>query len=142
MFHSKKLFGMLVLASALAGCSFESIPLLKKQKKEEPVVTVPSNPAEQAYLLGRDQGLAVLCAKEVPFTVLNEHKESVRMLLSTFTLEWQRAAQWEFNRGVQDMANVKRETLDCSGARAHLIEQIACNYEEAGKNLKRDTHFK
>lgn len=131
-----------VAAVALSGCA--SVTSLGFLKKSDPVPppTMAANPAEQAYNMGRDQGLGIACAREVPFTVLNEHKESVRMLLSTFTIEWQRSAQWEFQRGVADIGKLKRDTIDCSTVKEHLIAQIACNYDEAGQNLKRDTHFK
>lgn len=130
-----------VAALSLSGCTLGTFSFFTKKEKVQEVAA-PSNPAEKAYLVGRDHGLGMLCARQVPYTVLNEHKESARMLLSTFTIEWQRAAQWEYNRGVQDSAKLKPEEVDCSTAADHLIAQIACNYEDAGINLKKDTIFK
>lgn len=145
----KKLAIIAALAVAsLSGCaslglaSLESLEKLNPFKEKEVIVVKAGNPAERAYQMGLDHARGVTCAREIPYTVLNEHKESIRMLMGTYTLEWQRAAQWEFNRGVQDGAKIPREKANCTAALEHLQEQIGCNYEEAGFNLKKDSIFK
>lgn len=134
---------MLVIAT-LSGCStldLEKLNPFGGSGGDEPI-QVSGNPAERAYQMGLDHARGVTCAREIPFTVLNEHKESVRLLMNTYTLEWQRAAQWEFNRGVEDGARISYKDANCSAALVHLKEQIGCNYEEAGHNLKTDSIFK
>lgn len=131
-----------LMASTLTGCASFDLQKLNPFDSGQPAQVASGNPAERAYQMGLDHARGVTCAREIPFTVLNEHKESVRLVMNTYTLEWQRAAQWEFNRGVEDGAKIPYKAANCQEALAHLKEQIGCNYEEAGYNLKKDSIFK
>ncbi len=98
----------------------------------------PAHPAlARAYDLGSEHAAVRYCVSTVGYPALKDNWESAQLIISSYPLQWQSAAQQAFNAGVIEGGGFSSpHRVPCAELQALLNPTLVRNYQDGATNLR------